>query len=82
MTGSLNILATNQITKHFSGKNFKNCCLLFKEGIHLLFLNNKKYILDIKKTFFLHEKIIIEGIISDDESSVGKIAFEFFPENS
>jgi hypothetical protein len=81
MTGSLNILATNQITEKFSSQSFKNSSLCFEDGIHTLFLNNKKYILDIKKTFFLDEKIIIEGIISDDEFSVGRIAFEFFPEN-
>lgn len=82
MTGSLNILGTNLPIENFSPQNFKNSSLVFKDGIHLLFLNDKKYILDIKKTFFLDEKIIIEGIISDDESSVGRIAFEFFPENS
>jgi hypothetical protein len=82
MTGSLNILGTNLPIENFSSQNFKNSRLFFDNGIHFLFLNDKKYILDIKKTFFLDEKIIIEGIISDDESSVGRIVFEFFPENS
>lgn len=82
MTGLLNILGTNQITEDLSNKTFENSSLIFENGIHLLFLNNKKYLLDIKKTFFLDKKIIIEGIISDDEFFVGKIAFEFFSENS
>jgi hypothetical protein len=82
MTGLLNILGTNQITEGLSNKTFENSSLIFENGIHFLFLNNKKYLLDIKKTFFLDKKIIIEGIISDDEFFVGKIAFEFFSENS
>jgi hypothetical protein len=82
MTGLLNILGTNQTTEDLSNKTFENSSLIFENGIHLLFLNNKKYLLDIKKTFFLDKKIIIEGIISDDEFFVGKIVFEFFSENS
>ena len=82
MKNSVKIIDITQNFKKLKNKIFKNSTLFFENGIHYLFLNNKKYLLDIKKTFFLDEKIIIEGIISDDESSVGRIAFEFFQENS
>jgi|694.fasta_scaffold109101_4 hypothetical protein len=82
MKNSIKIIDSTSNFEKLKNKIFKNSRLFFDNGIHFLFLNGKKYMLDIKKTFFLDEKIIIEGIISDDEFYVGRIAFEFFPENS
>jgi hypothetical protein len=82
MKDLIKIINANSDFEKLKDQTFENSSLVFENGIHLLFLNNKKYLLDIKKTFFLDKKIIIEGIISDDEFFVGKIAFEFFSENS
>jgi hypothetical protein len=81
MLGSLKIVGTNLGSKNLKNKIFDNCDLKFDNGIHFLFLNEKKYLLDIKKTFFIENKIILEGIISDDESFAGKIVVEFIPKN-
>jgi hypothetical protein len=81
MKNSIKVIDTTSNFEHLKDENFEDSCLVFKDGIHYLFLNKKKYILDIKKTFFLDEKIIVDGVISDDLSSVGRIAFEIFLKN-
>ena len=80
MKGSIKIVGTNDITKHFQNLIFENCVLQSEGKIHSLFLNDKKYLLDIKESRFHHDYILIYGIISDDVEFVGNIALRFYPE--
>ena len=80
MKGSIKIIGTNDITKHLQDQIFEDCVLQSGGKIHSLFLNDKKYLLDIKESHFNHDFILIYGIISDDAEFVGNIALQFYPE--
>lgn len=79
MKGSIKIIGTNNITKHLQNQIFENCVLQSEGKIHSLFLNDKKYLLDIKESNFNDSFISIYGIISDDSKFVGNIALQFYP---
>ena len=80
MKGSIKIIGTNSITKHFQDEIFENCILQSEGKVHSLFLNNQKHFLDIKESHFNYNFVLIFGIISDDAKFVGNIALEFYPE--
>jgi hypothetical protein len=82
MKGSIRIIGTNNITKHFQNQIFENCTLQTKGKVHSVSLNNKKYFLEIKETHFNCNFMLIFGIITDDSKFVGNIALEFYPEKA
>jgi hypothetical protein len=82
MKGLITIIGTNDITKHLQDQIFKDCVLRSGGIIHLLFLNGKKYFLDIKDSNFYDDFVLIHGIISDDYEFVGNIALQFYPEKT
>ena len=79
MIGSIEIVGTNQATKDLSGKIFNDVDVICDGTLHRLTLNDKKYLLDIKSTHIHCDHIAIFGMLSDDESYVGNIAFIFRP---
>jgi hypothetical protein len=79
MKGSVKIVGTNSITKHLQDQTFDNSSLESKGKIHNFYLNDKKYLLDIKESYFHADFILILGMISDDTDFVGNIALEFYP---
>jgi hypothetical protein len=79
MKGSIKIVGTNSTTKHLQNILFENCLLETKGKIHDLYLNDKKYFLDIKETYFHENFLLVFGMISDDTDFVGNIALEFYP---
>jgi len=79
MNGSIKIIGTNEITRHLQDQVFKKCTLQSDSKLHSLFLDNKKYLLDIKEICFNCNFVLIYGVISDDEAFVGNIALEFYP---
>jgi hypothetical protein len=79
MKGSVKIVGTNSITKHLQNQTFDNSSLESKGKIHDFYLNDKKYLLDIKENYFHSDFILILGMISDDIDFVGNIALEFYP---
>jgi hypothetical protein len=82
MKGSIKIIGTNSITKHFQNQIFEKCTLQSEGKVHSLFLNGNKHFLDIKESHFNHNFVLIFGIISDDTKFVGNIALEFYPEKT
>jgi hypothetical protein len=78
MKGSIKIVGTNETTKHLRNKLFEKSSLISESIVSILYLNEKKYILDIKETHFRKDHLLIAGMISDDESFVGNVAFEFY----
>lgn len=81
MLGTVKIIGANSESKNLKDKIFNNCELKFNNGIHELILNNKKYLLDLKKTYILCGHLVLEGFISDDSTSVGRISLKFIPKN-
>lgn len=81
MKGFVEIIGINSSFKELKNESFNNCELKFNNGIHELILNNKKYILDLKKTYILCDHLVLEGFISDDSTSVGRISLKFIPKN-
>jgi len=82
MKGSIKVIGTNSITEHLQNQIFENCILQNEGKVHSIFLNNEKYLLDIKETRFNENFILIFGIISDDSKFVGNIALEFYSEKN
>jgi hypothetical protein len=82
MKGSIKVIGTNSITEHLQNQIFENCILQSEGKVHSIFLNNEKYLLDIKETRFNENFILIFGIISDDSKFVGNIALEFYSEKN
>jgi hypothetical protein len=82
MKGSIKVIGTNSITEHLQNQIFENCILQSEGKVHSIFLNNEKYLLDIKETRFNENFILIFGIISDDSKFVGNIALEFYLEKN
>jgi hypothetical protein len=82
MTGSIYIVGTNEATKKLSGEKFDDVTISRNDAIHKIILNDKKYLLDIKKTYINDDHMLIFGNLSDDENWAGNIAFEFVPKNS
>ena len=52
MKGSIKIIGTNSITKHFQDQIFENCTLQSEGKVHSLFLNNKKFVGNIALEFY------------------------------
>lgn len=82
MIGSIEIVGTNQATQDLSDKIFNDVSIICNGTLHGLELDNKKYLLDIKSTHIYSDHILIFGMLSDDESYVGNIAFIFRPQNN
>lgn len=82
MTGSIYIVGTNEATYKLSGEKFDDVEISRNAAIHQIILNDKKYLLDIKKTYINDDHMLIFGNLSDDENWAGNIAFEFFPQNN
>ena len=59
MKGSVKIVGTNSITKHLQNQTFDNSSLESKGKIHDFYLNDKKYLLDIKENYFHSDFILI-----------------------
>ena len=78
MKGSIKIVGTNETTKHLRNKLFEKSSLISESIVSTLYLNEKKYILDVKETHFRKDPLLIAGMISDDEAFVGNVAFEFY----
>ena len=79
MKGSVKIIGTNPTTKSLQDKEFENCSIESLGKLHDLYLNEEKYLFDIKGCHFQNDLVVLFGIISDDENFVGNIALEFFP---
>ena len=79
MKGSVKVVGTNSITEFLRNKTFDQSYLESKGKIHNLHLNNQKYLLDIKESYFHPDFVLILGMISDDTDFVGNIALEFYP---
>lgn len=77
MKGSVKIVGTNSTTKHLQNILFENSSLETKGKLHDLYLNNEKYLLDIKETYFHEKYLMVFGVISDDDKFVGNVALEF-----
>jgi hypothetical protein len=82
MTGSIYIVGTNEATKKLSGEKFDDVTISRNDAIHKIILNDKKYLLDIKKTYIYDDHMLIFCNLRDDENWAGNIAFEFVPNNS
>lgn len=79
MKGSVKIVGTNSITRHLQNQTFDNSSIETKGKIHDFYLNDKKYFLDIKESYFHPNFVLIFGMISDDAEFVGNIGLEFYP---
>ena len=82
MKGSITIVGTNKATQNFIGESFNNAEITRNGILHKIILNDKKYLLDIKSTYIYDDYMLIFGNLSDDQSMVGNIAFEFHPQNN
>ena len=82
MTVKFKVVGTNKVTSHLMEKELT---LLESSRIHHGTLKKfsdgeKTYLLDEKSVDFLSECVLVQGILSDDTSNVGRVALEFIPQ--
>tara|TARA_B100000900_G_C20042046_1_gene498394 strand:- start:129 stop:398 length:270 start_codon:yes stop_codon:yes gene_type:complete len=86
MTGTFEIIGTNEPLNYLKGKSFKGD-IIHDDNVHSLTMysdedsDNKKYCFEVKDMLVKEDFIVINGWASDEDLNIGKICVVFKPNN-
>jgi len=75
----LKIIGINNSTKHLDGKILSgDCGFLIKTGfLKELFLDDEKFVFDVKSIELVDSDVFLKGFISDENKNVGRVVMKY-----